>query len=127
MMGQYSVPFCVALALHRDPIDPRAFGEEALNDPSIREVCRNTTVTQLPPAKARDRFSTQLTVRLTDGREFAIEAHDFEGMPSRPLSRGQLRAKFLKATAGTSAYRPETVLERLESLERMDSMTGLFD
>ncbi|HEV7800156.1 MAG TPA: MmgE/PrpD family protein, partial [Burkholderiales bacterium] len=27
MMAQYSVPFCVALALHRDPVDPRVFGE----------------------------------------------------------------------------------------------------
>ena len=45
MMCQYSVPFCVALALHRDPLDPRVFGEATLNDPSIREVCRNTRVT----------------------------------------------------------------------------------
>lgn len=34
MMCQYSVPFCVALALHRDPLDPRVFGEETLNDAS---------------------------------------------------------------------------------------------
>lgn len=127
MMCQYSVPFCVALALHRDPIDPRAFGEEALNDASIRRVCRNTTVTQLPPAKARDRFSTRLNVKLKDGREFAIEAHDFEGMPSRPLSREQLRAKFLKATSGTEAYRPEAVLARLEALEEQPSVTPIFD
>lgn len=127
MMCQYSVPFCVALALHRDPMDPRAFGEESLNDPSIREVCRNTSVTEFPTAEARNRFSTRVTVKLKDGRELSIEAHDFEGMPSRPLSREQLRAKFLKATAGTTAYQPETVLERLEALERMESMTGLFD
>src|SRR5919106_251632 len=47
MMCQYSVPFCVALALHRDPLDPRVFGDETLNDASIRQVCRNTTVAEL--------------------------------------------------------------------------------
>jgi 2-methylcitrate dehydratase PrpD len=124
MMCQYSVPFCVALALHRDPMDPRNFGEETLNDASIREVCRNTTVTELPGG---DRFATRLTVKLKNGQELSVEAHDFEGMPSRPLSREQLRSKFLKATASTKAYKPEMVLERLEGLERMESMTGLFD
>lgn len=120
-------PFCVALALHRDPMDSRNFGEETLNDASIREVCRNTTVTEFPAAQARDRFSTLVTVKLKDGRELSVEAHDYEGMPLRPLTQEQLRSKFLKATAGTKAYKPETVLERLENLERMESMTGLFD
>jgi 2-methylcitrate dehydratase PrpD len=127
MMAQYSVPFCVALALHRDPIDPRAFAEETLNDPSIREVCRNTKVTEYPPMQALTRFSTLLTVTLKNGREFSIEAHDFEGVPARPLSREQLRTKFLKLTAGTKAYRPEAVLERLEALENLTSVTPLFD
>lgn len=127
MMCQYSVPFCVALALHRDPLDPRVFGEETLNDASIREVCRNTTVTPIPAAKARDRFSTLLTVRLKDGRELSIEAHDFEGMPARPLTREQLRAKFLKLTAGAQAMKPEAVLARLEALEEQGSVTGILD
>lgn len=125
MMCQYSVPFCVALALHRDPLDPRVFGEETLNDRSIREVCRNTRVSEYHEAK--DRFSTLLTVRLKDGRELSIEAHDFEGMPSRPLSKEQLRAKFLKLTAGTAAFKPEAVLERLEALEEQASVTALLD
>jgi 2-methylcitrate dehydratase PrpD len=127
MMAQYSVPFCVALALHRDPVDPRAFSEEALNDPSIRAVCRNTTVTEYPSTQARTRFATLLTVTLKNGRQLSIEAHDFEGMPARPLSREQLRAKFFKLTASTKAYRPEAVLERLEALERLESVTPLFD
>lgn len=66
-------------------------------------------------------------MRLKDGRELSIEAHDFEGMPARPLSNEQLRAKFLKLTAGTKAYRPEAVLARLEALESESSLTPLFD
>ena len=127
MMCQYSVPFCVALALHRDPEDPRVFGEDTLNDASIREVCRNTTVTKIPAAKARHRYSTVLTIRLKDGRELSTEAHDFEGMPSRPLRPEQLRAKFLKLTADTKAMNPEAVLARLEKLEDQESVTPILD
>jgi 2-methylcitrate dehydratase PrpD len=127
MMCQYSVPFCVALALHRDPGDPRVFGDETRNDASIREVCRNTTLTEYPKDKARNRFSTALEVKLRDGRTIAYEAHDYEGMPSRPLSREQLRQKFMKLTAGTAAYDPGKVLSRLEALEEQASVTGILD
>ena len=127
MMCQYSVPFCVALALHRDPMDPRVFGEETLNDPSIREVCRNTTVTELPADQKKTRFSSVVSVKLKDGREFSLQADDFEGMPTRPLSQEQLRAKFRKSTAGTEAYKPETVLARLEALEEQASVTNILD
>ena len=127
MMCQYSVPFCVALALHRDPMDPRVFGEETLNDPSIREVCGNTTVSELPADKKKTRFSSVVTVKLKDGRELSVQADDFEGMPTRPLSREQLRAKFMKATAGTEAYKPETVLARFEALEEHASVTSILD
>ena len=127
MMAQYSVPFCVALALHRDPSDPRVFGEASLNDPSIRNVCRNTTVTEYPSSKARGRFSTELRVKLKDGRELSTEAHDYEGMPTRPLTREQLRAKFLKLAGSTEAYDPQAVLAKLEALENEASVTTLFD
>lgn len=127
MMAQYSVPFCVALALHRDPVDPRVFGEETLRDPSIRAVCRNTTVEAYPTAQAKTRFSTRLTVRLKNGREHSIEAHDYDGMPSKPLSREQLRDKFMKLTAGTSAFRPDAVLHKLEALEAQPNLADLFE
>jgi 2-methylcitrate dehydratase PrpD len=127
MMAQYSVPFCVALALHLDPTDPRVFSDASLNDESIRRVCRNTTVSEFPAEGKKTRFSTRLTVKLKDGRELSIDAHDYEGMPHRPLSREQLRAKFFKLTSATKAYNPETVFEKLESLEKMESVTTLFD
>src|SRR5689334_22981663 len=36
MMAQYSLPFCVALAHHRNPRDPASFNAKTLNDPAIR-------------------------------------------------------------------------------------------
>jgi 2-methylcitrate dehydratase PrpD len=84
-------------------------------------------VTEYPSAQARTRFATLITVTLKNGSQLSIEAHDFEGMPARPLSREQLREKFFKLTASTKAYRPEAVLERLEALERLESVTPLFD
>src|ERR1019366_9938491 len=44
MMAQYSIPFCVALALFRDPRDPASFDEQALADANIRGMCARVSV-----------------------------------------------------------------------------------
>ena len=38
MMAQYSLPFCVALAHHREPRDPASFSMKSFNDPAIRSL-----------------------------------------------------------------------------------------
>ena len=45
MMAQYSIPFCVALALFRDPRDPASFDQSALVDADIRAMCQRVAVT----------------------------------------------------------------------------------
>src|SRR5205814_9389078 len=40
MLAQYSIPFCVALALFREARDPESYDESALNDPQIRGLTR---------------------------------------------------------------------------------------
>src|SRR5437588_832069 len=45
MMAQYSVPFCVALALYRDARDPHAFNDAAVHDPDIRSLAARVAIT----------------------------------------------------------------------------------
>src|SRR5437588_706549 len=44
MLAQYSIPFCVALALHREPRDPESYDEAALADPAIRALTRRVRI-----------------------------------------------------------------------------------
>ncbi len=97
--GQYSVPFCVALALFRDPDDPRSFDESALNDPAIRAVCRNVDLRARPKGDKRSEKATDVTVRLKDGREFSRHGDSFKGMLIDPLTRADLQRKFMLLTA----------------------------
>lgn len=125
-MAQYSVPFCTALALKLDPVDPGSFSETALADEDIRRVCRNTEVSILPEGERQGRFSTHLVIRMKDGREFRREAHDYEGMPSRPLSAEQLAAKFIKLATPAGLREPARLFERLMQLEREAGLAGLI-
>ncbi|HSQ04170.1 MAG TPA: MmgE/PrpD family protein [Burkholderiales bacterium] len=116
MQAQYSVPFCVALALHRDPEDPDSFSTSAMEDGAIRAACRNIAL------KVRDQSghtarSACVTVRLKDGRQFSRNCETYKGMPADPFTRADLRRK-LGLLAG-KAYGDGTaaLFERLENIE----------
>lgn len=124
-MAQYSTPFCVALALHRDPLDPRSFSEENLNDPAIRTLARNVKVELRKGAPGDHAHVSRVTVRLKDGREFAREQREFPGMPGRPLSRDELLAKFLKLTAPDDRAKAERLFAQLAEAEKVEDMSTL--
>ena len=126
-MAQYSTPFCVAIALHRDPLDPRAFSEANLNDAAIRETCRNVSVVAIDASEQKNRFSSRVAVKLKDGRTHELLAHDFEGMPHRPLTAEALEAKFKRLTAGMPGINADRLLSRLHAIERLDDVRTLFD
>jgi 2-methylcitrate dehydratase PrpD len=126
-MAQYSTPFCVAMALHRDPLDPRQFNDANLNDPAIRETCRNTRVVSMSESEQKNRFSSRVSVRLKDGRELDVVAHDFEGMPHRPLSRDALAEKFKRLTGDVADLDADALLARLHGIERIADVRALLD
>jgi 2-methylcitrate dehydratase PrpD len=99
MSAQYSVPFCVALALYRDPEDPRCFDDSALSDAAIARACQ---AIQLRPSQdLPTAWSARLTVTLHDGRMLETLAMDFKGMPAQPLSDEEQRRRFLLLTQQT--------------------------
>jgi 2-methylcitrate dehydratase PrpD len=115
--AQYSVPFCVALALFRDPDDPKSIDASALADPAIRSACRNVELRPYGDGKVSNK-TVRLTVRLKDGRRFVREAKSFKGMPTDPLSRADLRYKFMLQTTALGERDAGALFERLENLEQ---------
>jgi 2-methylcitrate dehydratase PrpD len=117
MQAQYSMPFNVALAVYRDPDDAASFDDSAMNDPVIRAMCRSIKVTLDKDAKTN--WSSTLTVKLKDGRQFKAAGESFKGMPKDPLSRSELKHKFSLLMAGQAdAGRVFDHLEKLEAQSR---------
>jgi 2-methylcitrate dehydratase PrpD len=119
MQAQYSVPFCIALAMHRDPEDPKNFNASAIEDPVIRASCREV---ELRPQQGRTPRSVRLNVKLKDGREFTRDCDKFKGMPADPLTREDLRRKFMLLTADMGA-KAAPLFERLEKIETQASFS----
>ncbi|HET9650966.1 MAG TPA: MmgE/PrpD family protein [Usitatibacter sp.] len=123
MEAQYSVPFCAAIALYDDPLDPLAFSERSLKDAGIREAARRLALEPLPEATRLSSWSSEVIVRLTDGREFARTADTFKGTPATPMSMEELRAKFMRCTAGFGDA--ERLFEQALALERVSDVREL--
>jgi 2-methylcitrate dehydratase PrpD len=118
MLAQYSIPFCVALALFREARDPESYDDSALADPAIGGLCRNVRLV----AEAGDGHGaagSHVTIELTDGRK--LERHEASGM----LEPGELPDKFARLTRKAMGAAGAGLYERLMRLENEASLDWL--
>jgi len=124
-MMQYSVPFCVAIALHRDPLDPQTFSDATLNDPGVRALARTARVELLKSAPGYSSSAARLTLKLRNGKVLKAEGHDFKGTPTMPLTRAELLEKFLKLTAHRDRAKAERLFSQLAEAEKIADFSSL--
>jgi len=118
MLAQYSIPFCVALALTREARDPESYDATALADTQIRALTR--LVRLVPEAGGGHHGGgSTVTVTLADGRRF--ERHEASGL----LEPGELEDKFTRLTRAVLGRRAASLYERLQSLEAEDRLDWL--
>jgi len=91
MLAQYSIPFCVALALYREARDPESYDMSALADPAIRALTRKIKLVP-ETGDAHGTPGSHVTITLIDGRIF--DRHETGGM----LEPGELPDKFARLT-----------------------------
>jgi 2-methylcitrate dehydratase PrpD len=118
MMAQYSVPFCVALALYRDARDPASFTEAAVRDPDIRSLAARVTITVDPDPQAHGALASTVTVTLKDGRTFTRRVEYFKGTPKNPLNADEMREKFMRTTRKYREADMTRLYDRLQALEQ---------
>ena len=118
MLAQYSIPFCVALALFREARDPESYDESALADALIRALCRRVRV--VPEAGGgHGQMASTVTVVLLDGRR--LERHVDSGL----LEPGELPDKFTRLTRAALGDRSAALFARLQRLEEEESLDWL--
>ena len=124
-MAQYSVPFSVALALHKDPMDPRSFSDASVSDQKIRALTKSARVERLERAASDAALDCRVTLKLKNGKEVSAEGNSFKGMPSNPLTRPELLEKFLKLTAHRDRAKAERLFSQLAQAEKVADFSTL--
>lgn len=116
LLAQFSIPFCVALAMYRDPIDPDSFDAAVWQDPQIRAMAQRVTMSVAPGQSNLD-LATTVTVTLEDGRVLSQHVTAFTGTPERPLDREGLRHKFMLLTKAHPEADMARLFDRLQQIE----------
>ncbi|TAK86424.1 MAG: MmgE/PrpD family protein [Betaproteobacteria bacterium] len=125
MMSQYSIPYCVALAMFHNPMDPSVFNDEAARDPRILDLAGRVKMFLAPPPDHQGDLTTTLTVQLKDGRTLSRRATHFKGTPDEPLAAEELRTKFLLVTKRFGAAKMSQLFDRIQNLEAEASLDWL--
>ena len=124
LLAQFSIPFCVALSMIRNPIDPRSFDENVAKDQQILALTKKVTMT-IAPGQANSDLASTVTVKLNDGREFSNHVTAFSGTPERPLDRDGLREKFMLLTRSHPEKKMAALFDRLQSIDKEASLDWL--
>ncbi|HWZ48372.1 MAG TPA: MmgE/PrpD family protein [Herbaspirillum sp.] len=124
LLAQFSIPFCVALSMYRNPVDPRAFDENVAHNEQILALTRKVTMTIAPGQNNNDLAST-VTVKLNDGREFSSHVTAFSGTPERPLDRAGLKEKFMLLTRSHPEKAMAKLFDRLQAIETEPDLNWL--
>jgi 2-methylcitrate dehydratase PrpD len=122
MLAQYSLPFCVALAHHRNARDPASFNARSFNDPAIRSLAKRVTVSVSDEAKRGHTIAATVTIQLNDGRTLSKRVDSFKGTPEQPLTPDEMREKFLLLTRHCEPKAMARLFGRLQNLEHERSL-----
>ena len=120
--AQFSLPYCVAVALVSGSARMDAFTDEWLRNTAVRSLMARTRLTVDPRADAqypKQRAAT-VTVHTTSGETLSVHAPTRKGDPDNPLSDEELSDKFMElvapVTGSTEASALLALLWRLETL-----------
>ncbi len=126
--AQYSLPFCVAWALYRDPYQPENMNTSILSDASITKMSQAITLTPFnTPNKKNSAWSSLLRITLQSGKVIERWSDEFTGSPSKPLSGDGLKNRFFQLTGHGNLQTKELWWESLNHLDQVQDLTQLPD
>ena len=117
MIAQYSVPFAIALALFRNPMDPRSFDESAIKDERIMALCKRVALHREAGA-GHMTPGASVTLTLHDGRVLTRRVVYFKGTPQSPAGREDVYEKYRLLTQDCPRPQTDEIFERLQNIER---------
>ena len=122
--AQYSVPYCLAVDLHRDLDDPTRFDESVLDDKAIAATAADVELSVLPKTlEAGQAWTAEVSVRRHDGETVSVLLDDFPGSPTSPFDGWALRNKFRNVTQLANA---DELFDALMNIEQRTDVRGLI-
>jgi 2-methylcitrate dehydratase len=100
--ADHSLPYCVAVALHRGAIWVDDFVPERIADPEVHALMQRIGVRATEPMDRLwpDAYPFRLTLTTKSGATLVREIHYAKGHPKNPMDDAEIEAKFHKLADG---------------------------
>jgi 2-methylcitrate dehydratase PrpD len=108
--ARFSIPWCIALALHDGAVTIDSFTPARLADPAVQTLAARVTPRETPSGAWQPGSGGRVAIGLADGRTVTSEVGNALGCPARPLGEAALVAKFIDC-AGRAAVPPRDPAE----------------
>ncbi len=127
--ADHSLPYIVSMALLEGKVDNGTYAARKLKDPEVREFMKRVIVkedralTVAYPGSIPNR----VTVKLDDGKTFAVQVDDPRGHPKNPMTDEEIEQKFRLLTKGVlKEPQVEKVLKFVRTIEKQGDVSPLF-
>lgn len=113
--AQFSMPYCVAVALLRGRLTLEDFRQEAVADPAIRALAERIDCVARGDTELGRKLPTPgaIEIRMRDGGTISAYTEYAPGHPARPLSWEETVAKFMRSVGFPARPLPRERSERL--------------
>jgi len=126
--GKFSLQFQMAIGVLERGAGIAQFVDERVRDPRTRALMERVHVHVDPEIEALGYNEMRMNVDITlkDGRRLSGYADKAKGHPKKPMSRDDLREKFMDcATLVMSSQQAESALEHLWGIHQIDRVSDL--
>lgn len=125
--AQYSVPFCLAIAMEYDALDPNIFNDDVVHDLKVIENCHKIKLLPFTDNLKRSSWTSKISITLKNGSTITNESDYFLGSPSSPLSLVQLKNRFQNHTTSCNPETTELWFNSFLDLENLENFNELPD
>ncbi len=128
MAAQYSIPYCVGVALAHNAADPDSYATDRLTDPKTCALaaCTEVYVDDEVEAAYPVRYGARVIVELRDGRRYEGCEMNPHGTPEHPCTDEELATKFKRlAWPSYGDVQQGAVIELVSRIEQLDTLRPL--
>jgi 2-methylcitrate dehydratase PrpD len=128
--GKFSLEYCMAIALLDRTVGLGQFADDKVQSSKAKEMVKHVRYQHPPeyPEDIRRLPKDKVTVRLTNGKEYAAEVEYSKGDPRNPLGQEELASKYRDcARLALSSQEIEHSLNLVSRLEEIGNIAALME
>ncbi len=127
--AQFSLPFCVAAALTKGSVLLSEFSPESLRDPLILELAKKVNAEVSPECEEvyPEKILQIVEITMKNAKRYDCRVDYSKGDPENPMSRRELREKFVRLAAPTlGSTQTDRIAKIVEKMEDYEDMSELY-